>query len=129
MIECLLNLYDRPHLIQQAHVRAIMEAPSLKEGNGRKIICLHDVLLQHYKAIKAMHPVNFGETLLTAFIQLKLNPTTMRDWQRSTREHREVPQFEDLLNFLDLQACDTENSVHDVLKKTSHSIKSWQKDN
>ena len=67
-----------------------MEAPSLKEGNGKEIRCLHDVLLQNYRAIKAMDPVNFGETLLTAFIELKLDPTTTRDWQRSTREHMEV---------------------------------------
>ena len=72
-----------------------------------------------------MDPVDFGETLLTAFIKLKLDPTTMRDWQHSTQEYTEVPPFEDLLNLLDLQARDTENSVHDVVKETSHSIKSW----
>ena len=70
-----------------------------------------------------MDPDNFGETLLTAFIELKLDPTTMRDWQRFTRGHREVPPFEDLLDFLDLQACDTENSVRDVVKKVpQHQI-------
>ena len=46
-----------------------------------------------------------------------VNPTTMRDWQCSTREHREVPPFEDLLNFLDLQVRDTENCVCDVVKE------------
>ena len=116
-IECLLNRYDRPRLIHQAHVRAIMETLSLKEGNGREIRCLHDVLLQHYKAIKAMDPDNFGETLLTAFIELKLDPTTMRYWQRFNRGHKKVPPFEDLLDFLDLQARDTENSMRDVVKK------------
>ena len=34
-IECLVNQYDRPRLIHQAHVRAIMDAPSLKKGNGK----------------------------------------------------------------------------------------------
>ena len=29
-----------------------------------------------------------------------------------------MPPFEDLLDFLDLQACDTENSVHDVVNKS-----------
>ena len=94
-----------------------MEAPSLKKGNGREIRCLHDVLLQHYRAIKAMDPVNFGETLLTAFIELKLDPTAMRDWQHSTREDREVPPFEDLVNFLQLQARDAKNGMCDVVKK------------
>ena len=60
--KCLLNRSDRLHLIHQAHVRAIMEVPSLKEGNGKEIRCLHDVLLQHCRPIKAMDPDNFGET-------------------------------------------------------------------
>ena len=57
------------------------------------------------------------ETLLTAIIELKLDPTTMSNWQHSSRENREVPPFEDLVDFLDLQASDTENSVNDVVKK------------
>ena len=76
-IECLLNRYNRPRLIHQAHIHFIMECLSLKEDNGREIRCLHDVLLQYYRAIKAMDPDNFSETLLTAFIELKLDPTTM----------------------------------------------------
>ena len=60
---------------------------------------------------------NFGETLLTAFIELKPDPTTMRDWHCSSRERTEVQPFEDLLDFLDLQAHDTENNVRDVVKK------------
>ena len=53
-----------------------MEIPSIKEGNRKEIKCLHDVhvLLQDYRAIKVMDQDNFGETLLTAFIKLKLDP-------------------------------------------------------
>ena len=57
------------------------------------------------------------ETLLTGIIKLKLDPITMTDWQRSTREMKEVLPFEDLLEFLDLQVRDIENSVRDVVKK------------
>ena len=41
----------------------------------------------------------------------------MKDWQCSTWEHKEVAPFEDLLDFLNLQARDTVNSVCDVVKK------------
>ena len=34
-IACLQGRYDRPCLIHQAHVRAILEAPSLKDGDWR----------------------------------------------------------------------------------------------
>ena len=56
-----------------------------KEGNGKEIRCLHDLLLQHYIAIKALDPDNFGETLLTVFIEL-LDPTTYYE-----RLHGNVP--------------------------------------
>ena len=115
-IECLLNRYDRPRLIHQAQVCAIINVPSLKEGNGNEIRCLHDVQLQHYRALKAMNEDKF-ETLLTGMIELKLDPTTMKDWQRSTRENKEVSPIEDLLDFLDLQARETENSVRHLVKK------------
>ena len=94
-----------------------MEVPSLKEGNVNEIKCLYDVLLQHYRAIKAMDQDNFNETLLMVIIELKLDATTMRDWQHSSREHREVLPFEDLLDFLTLQARDMKNSVRDFVKK------------
>ena len=70
------------------------------------------------------------ETLLTGIVELKLDPTTMGDRQSSSRENEEVPPFEDPLDFLNLQACDTKNRVRDVVKKnkTSHTIKSWRKD-
>ena len=29
--------YDRPHLIHRAHVRVILEAAPLKEGNGKEL--------------------------------------------------------------------------------------------
>ena len=44
---CLQRYYDRPHLIHQAHDRAIYEAPSLRDGNGRELRCLH-VRCGHY---------------------------------------------------------------------------------
>ena len=87
---------------------------SLKEGNGKGRF--HDVALQHYPALKAMNEDNF-ETLLTAILELKMDPTTMKDWQHSTWEHSEVPPCSDLLDFIDLQASDSENSLHDVVKK------------
>ena len=53
-IECLKERYDRPRLIHQAHVRAILEAPSLKSGSGFELRRLHDVVKQHMRALEAM---------------------------------------------------------------------------
>ena len=44
-IKCLQERYDRPRQIHQMHVRRIVEAPSLKEGTGKEIRALHDLVL------------------------------------------------------------------------------------
>ena len=53
-IECLKKRYNRPRLLHQAHVQAILEAPVSKEGTGRELRHLHDVVNQHVRALKAM---------------------------------------------------------------------------
>ncbi len=58
-ITTLKNRYDRPRLILQSHVRAILEAPALKDGGGREIRRLHDTVQQHYGRSKQcpVHPL------------------------------------------------------------------------
>ena len=53
--ECLQSRFDRPRLIHQTHVKMILDAPSLKDGNGRELRRLHDTVQQHLRALKAMH--------------------------------------------------------------------------
>ena len=36
-VECLLSRYNHPRLIHQAHVRVIMDAPSLKDDSGKEL--------------------------------------------------------------------------------------------
>ena len=52
--KCLHERHDRPCLIHQTHVRAIIDAPSLKDGNGRELRRLNNTVNQHMRAIKAM---------------------------------------------------------------------------
>lgn len=53
-VECLKARYNRPRFIHRAHVRTIMDAPPLKDGNGRELRRPHDVLQQHLRALKSM---------------------------------------------------------------------------
>jgi hypothetical protein len=53
-VDTLRKHYDRPRLIHQAHVRAILCAPALKTGSGKELRRLHDTLVQHLRALKAM---------------------------------------------------------------------------
>lgn len=44
-VKCLLSRYDRPHIIHQMGIRCIIDAPPLKEGTGREIRGLHDLVV------------------------------------------------------------------------------------
>ena len=75
-IECLKSRYDRPRLIHQTHVRAILDAPPLKDGSGKELCRLHDVILQHRRALKAMD-YEPSSPFITSVLELKLDVNTM----------------------------------------------------
>ena len=111
-IKCLQERYDRPRLIHQAHVRAILEAPPLKDGSAKELRHLHDTLNQHLRALKAMEHDCF-EMFITAATELKFNQSAMREWQKFSRDCESVPPYSALLKFLDLEARGAENTVGD----------------
>ena len=53
-IGCFQKCFHWPRLIHQVHVRAIYEALSLRDGNGREVRRLHDVAAIHLRALKVM---------------------------------------------------------------------------
>ena len=53
-IDCLHQHYDKPYLIYQVNIRVIVEASTLKEGSGKELCRLHNVLSQQLHALKAM---------------------------------------------------------------------------
>ena len=75
-IDCLQKHYDRPHLIHQAHVCAILDAPAIKEGCGKELQRLHDTVNQHLHALKAMNYAPPGH-FVTSMLELKLDSKTM----------------------------------------------------
>lgn len=108
--ECLRERYNRPELIHQTHVRMIIETPSLKDGNGREFCCLHDTVQQHICALKALGHEPSGSSV-TSVLELKLDQTTMFEWQKHSMSSTEVPYYRDLLEFLNLRAQASESSA------------------
>ena len=102
-IVCLKKRYDQPRVIHQAHTRAILDAPSLKGGNSKELRRLHDVAKQHLRALKVMKYETFA-SLVTSVLEFKLDHTTMFKWQQHTQDSNTVPDFDDLLEFLDVRA-------------------------
>ena len=119
-IECLRKRYDRPRLLHQAHVRAIVEAPSLKDGGGKELRRLHDTLNQHLRSLKNMHQESY-EAFVTSLIELKLDQTTTFEWQKYSQDDLDVPKFERLLEFLDLRAQASESLSQEIPKRQTQT--------
>ena len=117
-IECLKKRYEMPRLLHQAHVRAIAEVPGPKEGNGKELRRLHDVCSQHLRALKAMGYDPSGP-FVTSLIEMKLDRTTMFEWQRHTQEVSKVPHYMDILEFIDLRARASEAVLREAPKRHS----------
>ena len=109
-IGCLQERYDRQRLIHQAHICAIVEAPSLKSGNGHELHYLHDihVVKQHIRALQAMNYALLKSFVLSV-IALKLDWSSMFAWQNHSKDQRELPSYTDLLDFIDCLARASEN--------------------
>ena len=116
-IECLKGRFNRPRLIHQAHVKMILEAPPLKDGTGKEIRRLHDIAQQHIRALRAMELEPSGE-FMTSLLELKLDPSTMFEWQRHSQDSNDVPHFQELLKFLNLRAQATEASHSESNRKS-----------
>ncbi|XP_064406045.1 uncharacterized protein LOC135351067 [Halichondria panicea] len=90
--------YDRPRLIHQTHVQKICEAPSLKDGSGKELRRLHDTVQQHLRALKAMDQDPSG-AFITSMMELKLDQTTMFEWQKTSQATKSVPHYRLYWNF------------------------------
>ena len=114
-IECLQSCYNRPYLIQRTHVQLIVDAPPLKEGNGKELRRLHDTIQQHVRALKTLG-CDLPASFITSMIKLKLDVDTLFEWQKHSQAASSVPPFQDLLSFIDLRAQASEAS-HAAPKK------------
>jgi hypothetical protein len=125
-IACLKARYDRPRLIHQAHVKTILEAAPLKDGNGRELRKLHDTVQQHLRALKSMGYEPSGP-FITSTLELKLDQSTMFEWQKHSQKSAGVPHYQDLLEFLNLRAQASESSLTDHGKKPRHEMSNVKK--
>ena len=92
VITCLKSCYSKPRLIHQAHIRKIIETPSLKDGGGKELQRLHNVAQQHLRDLKAM-VYEPSDSFITSMLELKLDVDTM---QCHSQDYADVPPYQDL---------------------------------
>ena len=103
-IRCLQECYNRPRLIHQVHIRAILEVPLLKDGNGLEPRHLHDVINQNARVLAATKHDTF-KSLITSIVELKLDLATMFV-SRSTAKNIHVRVFHCTRTYLTSWTCE-----------------------
>ena len=121
-IECLKSHYDRPRLIQRTHVRLIVDTSPLKEGSGKELRGLHDIVQQHVRALKTLG-CDLPGKFITSMIELKLDVDTLFEWQKHSQAKVDVPHYQELLDFIDLRAQASETSCATPKRQTQLSRK------
>ena len=110
-IAALKARFDRPQVIHRAHVRALLNVKPSKDGSSAELRQLHDTFQHHLRSMKALGQLDF-ERFITALGESKLDPVTMVEWQKFTQKEKEVPDYHQLLEFLDLRSTATELTTH-----------------
>ena len=118
-ISCLQQRYDRPRLLHRAHVRTIMDTPPLRDGTGKELRRLHDMLQQHLRALKTMK-YEPDPSFITSLVELKLDEGTLFEWHKHSQDTvSEVPHYKEILDFINLRAQASE-SLSSFGKKHHH---------
>ena len=109
-MECLNGHYNRPHLIHQAHVCSIMDAPPLNNGMGlgRNYVgsTTSNSRFDHTK----LRSVNQTPHLL--LIILRFDNDILFEWQRHTQiKVDDIPHYSDILKFIDPRGRASETTI------------------
>lgn len=96
----LRDRYDNKQVIVQAHLKAIIELPSITKENASELRQIADSAARHIQALKALkRPTDSWDDLLVYLLVSKLDATTAREWQ-SPLTGTELPTLKHFLDFL-----------------------------
>uniref|UniRef100_A0A1X7VTJ9 Uncharacterized protein n=1 Tax=Amphimedon queenslandica TaxID=400682 RepID=A0A1X7VTJ9_AMPQE len=74
-----------------------------QRGKRKGLRRLHDQVQQHLPALKSLGHVP-SAAVITSVLELKLDTTTMFEWQRHSQDESHVPHYEKLMDFIDQRA-------------------------
>ena len=101
-IKSLKEQYNWPRLVQEEHIRSIVDVVPVKNVRDKELRRLYDAATQHYRALKAAKSDSFDK-VLTVILQQKLDEKMWLKWEEFSSEHESVTPCTELLKFLDLQ--------------------------
>ena len=92
---------------------------ALKDGSGRELRQLHDTINQHLRALRALDYESSGP-FITSMLELRLDSTTMFEWQKYSHESPKIPHYTMLQEFLNLRAQASKSYAPEFVKKRQH---------
>jgi len=99
------------HVKSTRHTCAVLlKLRPWKTARGRKSRAFHDLVIQHLKALKLLGH-DPSQAVINSLLEVKLDAITMIEWQRHSQDHTDVPDYQDLLDFLNSRAQATEAST------------------
>ena len=101
-IECLQSCYISPHLTHPTHVRMILESSALKDGSGKELCCLHDLVQHHLRALAIQY--EHSGPIITSVLELKLDVNARFEGQKHSQDATDVPHYQKLLEFINFCA-------------------------
>lgn len=110
VIERLKQRYDNRSLVIQAHIRELLNSPTIEVPSAKALQALHAHVCTHVAALKALHqPVEQWDAWLVTIITSCMDGATAHDWELR-RINNDLPKFEDLERFLSSRGNAFENS-------------------
>jgi len=97
----LVERYNNKRVLVQAHVKAIYDLEVMINESAAKLRQFTDKVCGHMRALEALgeRSTDWGP-LLIHLIAIKLDKTTLRDWE-SKSSHDKVPAVSELITFLE----------------------------
>lgn len=109
-IEKLRQRYDNQGLVIQAHVRSILNCPSIDVPSAKSFQALHSHICTHLASLRALdQPVEHWDAWLVTIITSRLDRATAHEWQLRQINNK-LPRYKDLENFISSRCTAYENS-------------------
>lgn len=99
----MVERYNNKRALVQAHVKAMYDLEVMANESASKLRQFTDKVCGHMRALEALgeRPADWGP-LLIHLIAIKLDITTLRDWE-SKPSHDKVPAVSELVKFLEMK--------------------------
>ena len=117
------EMFWQARILHHVHVRAIVEAPAVKDDSGKELQCLHDGCSQYLRALKVMKCEPY-EAFITSLTEMKVDESTMFERQRHSQNQPDMPHYMEILEFINLCARMSEITLCGGQKRHSLTVPS-----